>query len=557
MAFDGITAAAVAYELDLRLSGSRIEKIYQPNNDELVFIMHTPNGKCKLYMSSSGHHARIHISDQEFTNPQNPSAFCMLMRKHIQNGRVTGINQVGSERIIEIQIETADELGYSVTKKLVIEIMGKHSNITLVDTSTMKIVDSIKRVSIDQSRLRQLLPGLLYSYPPPQDKIPFREVTYDDTLKMNGKKILDCIGGLSPVMCDEILKDGYDKLYDNLSDMRNKIADGDFAPCMYFKEDDTPMEFSPFPISSYDAALTKKNFDTISEAIESYYEGRESSNRIKQQGHDLKKATEQKLKKLYLKKQKLSEELLKAENSEQLRLFGELLTANLHLCKTGDTSVDVINYYDGNTVSIPLDRRFSPSKNAQNYFKKYGKAKTAVKEKSIQIEENDKDISYLESVLVYIENAQGEDTIESIRNELIDEGYLRKKKNRQMPKKQKIKPYEYISSEGFRILAGRNNTENDMLTLKMAGKSDLWLHTKDIPGSHIIVFLEGKQADEKTIYEAASIAAYHSKARQSAQVPVDYVPVRYVKKPNGAKPGMVIFTNNRTVYVTPKVPEGK
>lgn len=555
MAFDGITTAAVAMELDRLLSGSKIEKVYQPEAEELILNLHTRTGKMKLYISASSHNSRIHIYTEEFINPQNPSSFCMLMRKHIQSGRITSVRQVGSERIIEISIETLDELGYSVSKKLIAEIMGKHSNITLVDAQTMKIIDSIKRVSIDQSRFRQLLPGLTYSYPPLQDKIPFRDVTREDTISMKGRRLLDCIGGLSPVMCDEILKDGYDKVYDNLEDIRSRIDAGVFYPCIYLREDKSPMDFSVTPVSAYECTLEKVTYDSVSEAVQNYYSGRDSSNRVKQKSHDLKRAAEQKLKKLYLKKQKLSEELLKAENSEELRLYGELLTANLHLAKSGASSVTVTNYYDGNEITIPLDRRYPPSKNAQNYFKRYGKSKTAIREKTVQIEENNRDIEYLESVLSLIENADSLDSVEALRNELTEEGYLRRKKTHQIQKKQKIRPIEYRSSEGFRILVGRSNTENDYLTLKMAGRNDLWLHTKDIPGSHVIVFLEGKEADESTIYEAAKIAAYHSKARNSEQVPVDYVPVKYVKKPGKSKPGMVIFTGNRTVYVKPEIPE--
>lgn len=555
MAFDGITTAAVAMELDRLLSGSKIEKVYQPEAEELILVLHTRTGRMKLYISASSHNARIHIYTEEFVNPQNPSSFCMLMRKHIQSGRITSVRQVGSERIIEISIETLDELGYGVSRKLIAEIMGKHSNITLVDAQTMKIIDSIKRVSIDQSRFRQLLPGLTYSYPPDQNKIPFREVTREDTMSMSGRRLLDCIGGLSPVMCDEIQKDGYDRVFDNLDAIRSRIDAGVFYPCIYFREDKSPMDFSVTPISAYEITLEKVIYDSVSEAVQNFYAGRDSSNRVKQKSHDLKRAAEQKLKKLYLKKQKLSEELLKAENSEELRLYGELLTANLHLAQPGASSVTVTNYYDGNKIVIPLDRRYSPSKNAQNYFKRYGKSKTAVREKTVQIEENDRDIEYLESVLSLIENADSLDSVEALRNELTEEGYMRRKKSHQIQKKQKVRPIEYRSSEGFRILVGRSNTENDYLTLKMAGRNDLWLHTKDIPGSHVIVFLEGREADEATIYEAAKIAAYHSKARNSEQVPVDYVPVKYVKKPGKSKPGMVIFTNNKTVYVKPQIPE--
>ena len=550
MAFDGVMTAAVVYELNHILQGGKIEKVYQPEAEELVFNIHSKSGKLKLYISSSGNHAGIYISSESFSNPASPSAFCMLLRKHLQSGRITDIRQVGSERIVEIYIETMDELGFNVNKKLVVEIMGKHSNISLVDEGSGKIIDSIKRISIDTSRVRQLLPGMIYQYPPLQDKIPFKEVTPEAATGFEGKRLIDCIGGISSAISGEL--EG--NTFEALSAIIQRLASGDFSPCVYLKEDNSPMEFSAFPLKAYENNLDKVTFNTVSEAIEYYYSHRASSNRIKQKGNDLLKAVEQKLKKLYLKKQRLSEDLLKAENSEDLRLYGELLTANLHKCKTGDSSVTVDNYYDGTTVTIPLDIKYSPSKNAQMYFKKYGKSKTAIKEKALQIEENNKDIQYLESVLSYIENAESADTIEALRTELTAEGYLKRRKNNPVQKKQKASPIEYISSKGFRILVGRNNTENDTLTLKIAGKTDLWLHTKDIPGSHVIVFTEGKEADEKTIFEAAAIAAYHSKARNSEQVPVDYVPVKYVKKPSGAKPGMVIFTNNRTVYVKPQIP---
>ena len=262
---------------------------------------------------------------------------------------------------------------------------------------------------------------------------------------------------------------------------------------------------------------------------------------------------------MYLKKKRLSEDILKAENSEDLRLFGELLTANIHLVKPGMKSVDVINYYDGSTVTIPLDVKQSPAKNAQHYFKKYGKAKTAVKEKQIQLEENENEINYLESVLTFLENTDDVNEIESIRSELVETGYVRRRKQQGGFKEKKYKPapHRYTLSNGMTVLVGKNNKENDYLTLKTAGSRDLWLHTKDIPGSHVIVQSCGQELDEKAIFEAAAIAAYHSKARTSENVPVDYVPVKYVKKPAGAKPGMVIFTNNRTVWVNPALPSDK
>ena len=551
MAFDGITVHALTYELKNILSGGRINKIAQTEKDELILTIKGSTGQNRLLICANPSLPHVYITSLNNPAPLTAPGCCMLLSKHINNGRIVDITQPGLERIIDFKIEHLDEMGDLCTKHLVVELMGKHSNISLVDEGTGKIIDSIKRISIDTSRVRQLLPGMIYQYPPLQDKIPFKEVTAEDISSFESRRLLDCIGGISPSIADEL--EG--NISENLEAIRQRLATGDFSPCVYLKEDGSPMEFSAFPLRAYENHLNKVDFNTVSEAVEYYYSHRASSNRIKQKGTDLLKAVEQKLKKLYLKKQRLSEDLLKAENSEDLRLYGELLTANLHKCKTGDRSVTVDNYYDGTTVTIPLDIKYSPSKNAQIYFKKYGKSKTAVKEKALQIEENDRDIQYLESVLSYIENADSADTIEALRTELTAEGYLKRRKNNPVQKKQKTSPVEYVSSEGFRILVGRNNTENDTLTLKMAGKTDLWLHTKDIPGSHVIVFTEGKEPDKKTIFEAAAIAAYHSKARNSEQVPVDYVPVKYVKKPSGAKPGMVIFTNNRTVYVKPAIPD--
>ncbi len=290
--------------------------------------------------------------------------------------------------------------------------------------------------------------------------------------------------------------------------------------------------------------------------MEFYFGKKASSNQGRQKSHDLIKSVNAQLDKMYLKKKRLSEDLLRAENSEDLRLFGELLTANIHLVSPGAKSVEVTNYYDGSRVTIPLDVKLSPSKNAQRYFKKYGKAKTAIKEKQIQLAENDDEINYLESVLSFLENTEDVGEIESLRAELVETGYVRRRKQSGGFKEKKTKPapYRYTLSNGMGVLVGRNNKENDYLTFKLAGNRDLWLHTKDIPGSHVIVQSAGAELDEASIWEAAAIAAYHSKARTSENVPVDYVPVKFVKKPSGAKPGMVIFTNNRTVYVNPKIP---
>lgn len=554
MAFDGIITCAMVKELQDKIQLGKIEKVYQPENDELVFHIHTRTGNVKLFASVGSAHARLHFIEENPQNPPVPLAFCMLLRKHLQGGRIVEIAQKDSERIIEISLETLNELGFTVSKKLIFEIMGKHSNIILVDMTTGKIIDSIKRVSIDVNRVRQLLPGKEYEYPPAQDKIPFKAVTADQlgAADASSKAILSQVGGISPAIASELA--GKEDRFTFLQGILGSIADSTFVPRIYLDEKDAPQEFHIVDLSEYEGAAKRLDFQTLSQCLAYYFDHKASSNRARQKSHDLVKSVTATLDKLYLKKQRLSEDLLKAENSEDLRLYGELLTANMHLIKTGDKSVEVINYYDNSTVRIPLDERHTPAKNAQQYFKRYGKAKTAVKEKQIQLEEVDDDIKYLESVLTYLNNTDSVEEIEALRSELIETGYIRRRKTAIKEKKYKPMPHRYETSSGFTVLVGRNNKENDILTLKTAAKTDIWLHTKDIPGSHVIVQTAGKELSEEEIFEAAAIAAYHSKGRTSENVPVDYVQVKYVKKPAGSKPGMVIFTNNKTVWVNPGLP---
>ena len=559
MAFDGIVTRAIVRELNEKIYMGKIEKVYQPESDELVFNIHTKTGNCRLFASAGSAHARVHFIEENPVNPPAPLAFCMLLRKHLQGGRIIGIEQKGSERIIEISVETLNELGFTVSKKLIFEIMGKHSNIILTDISTGKIIDSIKRVSFDVNRVRQILPGMIYQYPPEQDKIPFGQVTGQqlDALPADGKTILRSVGGISPAFAEELAGHVSDRST-YFFGVKNEIEGGVLGKAfVYLDEKDNPVDFYPVPLKDLEESCRTAEFDSLSKALEFYFGKKESSNQGRQKSHDLIKSVGAALDKMYLKKKRLSEDILKAENSEDLRLYGELLTANIHLVKPGMKSVDVVNYYDGSTVTIPLDVKQSPAKNAQQYFKKYGKAKTAVKEKQIQLEENENEIRYLESVLSFLENTDDVNEIESIRNELVETGYVRRRRQQGGFKEKKYKPapHRYILSNGMTVLVGRNNKENDYLTLKMASNRDLWLHTKDIPGSHVIVQSGGQELDEEAIFQAAAIAAYHSKARTSENVPVDYVPVKYVKKPAGAKPGMVIFTNNRTVWVNPALPE--
>ncbi len=558
MAFDGIITYGITRELAAKLTLGKIEKVYQPGSEELMLQIHTREGNVRLFVSCNSQSARLCLTDNKYQNPQQPPTFCMLLRKHLQGGRITDIRQYKSERIIEIDIEAQNELGFTVCKRLIIEIMGKHSNIVLIDIETGKIIDSIKRISIDVNRYRQLLPGIIYQYPPAQDKTPFKEVPEDAALPEEAKLLATAVGGISPAIARELLH-GPMAAASRLREIISEVESGSAAGRVYVDDKGTPREFHLTDLHEYEG-LEEIRFESISQAVEFYFFNRESSNMFKQKAMPLARTVQAALDKARLKKKKLGEDLLAAEDSDKYRLYGELLTANIHLIKPGSKSATVVNYYDGQPITIPLDEKLAPSKNAQRYFKKYSKARTAIHEKQTQLEENEQDILYLESVLHAVNSAGTEDELDIIKEELQETGYVRfRKKNGYPRKKSKPSPIHYTLSDGTDVYVGRNNNENDWLTMRFAYKTDVWMHTKDIPGSHLILKMDNGRTVEdlsaEIIYEAAAIAAYHSKASDSANVPVDYVPVRYVKKPNGAKPGMVIFTHNMTVYIDPALPK--
>ncbi|MDD2483875.1 MAG: NFACT RNA binding domain-containing protein [Eubacteriales bacterium] len=574
MAYDGFVTAAVVKQLQNTIIGGRIDKIYQPEKEELLLLIHGNGTKIRLLLSANGGNARVHLTENEYSNPENPSAFCMLLRKHFQGGKIAEVQQVGSERIIAISVEHLNEMGFPVQKTLFTEIMGKHSNIIAVDQETGKIIDSIKRISPDISRVRQLLPGLPYLAPPDQGKRSFYDVdeAYLATLLSNmadleaGKALLNGVTGLSPAISSEIcyLAKGTTSLTLDSASLFSalsgfvKALDQPKESIIYEDSNGIPVDFHVFPLHALEGSPSQKLFPGACEAVDYFFSHRDSANRVRQKSSDLVKTVNAALDKLLLKKQRLCEDLLRAEDADIFRLYGELLTTALHQIDAGAEKANVLNYYDGKVLEIPLDSKISGAKNAQRYYKKYGKAKTAIKEKNIQLEEVSESIEYLESVLSFAENASSLEEMMLIRDELSENGFLRKRKDKYQPSsKTKIKPCTLLTSDGFKILVGRNNKENDRLTFKTADKRDLWFHTKDIPGSHVILVTEGSEASGQAILEAASAAAYYSKARSSENVPVDYVKIRHVKKPTGAKPGKVIFTDNRTVYVTPQLPSGE
>ncbi|MBR2540007.1 MAG: NFACT family protein [Mogibacterium sp.] len=571
MAYDGIITYAITRELAGRITLGKIEKVYQPGPEELLLHIHTRSGNVRLFISCNSQSARVCLTGGTYTNPDQPPTFCMLLRKHIQAGRITDVRQKDSERIIEIDIEAQNELGFSVSRRLIVEIMAKHSNIVLIDIESGKIIDAIKRISIDVNRYRQLLPGFIYQYPPEQDKIPFREVTADTSLPGDDRQLMSRIGGISPAISREMAAS--DDPAARLVEIISSIDSGTAVPRVYIDETSRslqpsgdiggiPREFHVTDLAEYDG-LTRMDFGSVSECVEFFFSNRETSNMVRQKSMPLLKTVQAAHSKALLKKKKLSEDLLSAENSDKYRLYGELLTANIHMIRPGARTARVTNYYDGNLIDIPLDEKINASANAQRYFKKYSKARTAIHEKQAQLEDNEKDIQYLESVIQNIEAADSVPLLESIRDELESAGYVRRraKASQRKRKNARPEPHRYTLSDGTLVLVGRNNIENDYLTTKFASKTDVWMHTKDIPGSHVILQMkDGRTVNDlpaEIIYEAAAIAAYHSKAGTGSNVPVDFVPVRYVKKPAGSKPGMVIFTHNRTVYVDPALPDSK
>ncbi len=557
MSFDGTVTRAMARELRDNLKHGKIEKIYQPQPEQLLFHVHTRSGRRRFFISVSGNHSAAYLVDEAPENPDRPPPFCMVLRKHLSAARITDIFQHGDERILEVLLETVDELGFNVNRKLIIEIMGKHSNVLLVDMQTKKIIDSIKHISIDVNRARQILPGKFYEYPPSQNKIPFTEVTEERFQSLiegqlqPERSLLNGIQGISPSLAYTLASGAT-----TLPFLTDCIDSGRITPLVYLDKDNRPADFHITELTAYeeDEKYSRISFDTVSEAAAYYFTNRESSNTIRQKSNDLARVVIGHIDKLKLKIQRLNEDLQKAENADKYRLYGELLTANLHLIKPGMNQIKITSYYDGNDMVIPLDPRYSPARNAQNYYKKYGKYKTAIREKQIQLDETYADINYLESIITFIERAASIEEINLLRSELVESGFIRfrradKKAVQKGSKKEKHAPHSYTLKSGKKVLVGRNNKENDWLTFKKASPNDIWLHTKDIPGSHVILFTDGTEPTEEDLFEAAGIAAHHSKASASQNVPVDYVKVRHVKKPSGAKPGFVIFTKNRTLYV--------
>lgn len=575
MSFDGFVTRCVTDELRSKLLNGKIDKVYQPEKDEIILSVRTRSGNYKLLLSASASNPRIHLTEVQRENPMTPPMLCMLMRKHLAGAVIIDIKQNGFDRVVRIDAETRNELGDLCTRSVIIEIMGRHSNIILVDDSG-RIMDSAKHIDFTVSAVRQVLPGMTYELPPAQDKTAADSLKATELMEalaaqpedtLMDKFLLSEIMGMSPLLAREIVYrfSGNTKMMKcevdcaafvvHTVDFLKNICGGIYEPSLVIEPSEKkPVAFSCVRLSQYEGAYKIEEYDSISEVIDSFFEIRSRREHMNRRSAALLKLIHNNIERCQKKIVMHKEHIRSAQDRDKYKMYGDLLTANLYRIKYGDKSVRVQNYYSesGEKIEIPLKADISPSQNAQRFYKRYNKAKTTEKFASEQLEIAENEKYYLESVADALENADTPVELDEIRQELMTEGYIAKQNNAKKKQQKKSEPIKIISVDGYEILIGRNNRQNDELTLKSAYSTDLWFHTKEIPGSHTIIRTRGTgEAPETTMMQAAKLAAYYSKARNSSKVPVDYTLIKNVKKPNGAKPGMVIYDRYNTVYVTP------
>ena len=572
MPLDAICLRAVLHELRPQLIGARIDKVQQPARDQIVLLL---RGNLRLLINAGPNQPRVQLTEVLRENPAEPPMLCMLLRKHLVGGRITEIEQSGLERIVTFTVRSVNELGESGTKKLVLEAMGRRSNLLLLDEDD-RILDCMRRVEFEVSGARALLPGLYYQLPTPLDKLSLLtdpEGAVELARRGGGagetveRFLLDRYLGVSPLIARELAlrafgaadarfcdrADGCERLAAEMERLAETVRENRFTPTMLSREG-KPVDFTYCPITQYGAETVQTTFPTFSALLDAFYTERDRQEAAQRRGRELTRTVTSAHDRVVRKLGMLEKEYAASQDRDTLRLYGDLITANLYRMERGAARLTAQNYYDPDCadVDIPLDVRLSPQENAAKYFKKYTKAKTAEKYLTEQLEKGRAELMYLESVQQELALAESEQDFNDIRAELADGGYLRRGGNGKKAAFQRpSKPREFRSSAGLRILVGRNNRQNDRLTAKDAEKWDLWLHTQKIHGSHVILCTGGVEPDEQSLLEAASLAAYFSQAQDSTKVPVDYTPVKFVKKPAGAKPGMVVYTTCNTLLADP------
>ncbi|MCQ2472094.1 MAG: NFACT family protein [Clostridia bacterium] len=573
MALDGIFLKSIKDEISPLIIGARVEKIHQPSREELVLHLRSRQGAYKLFLSVRVNSPRVHLTEKAPENPATPPMFCMLMRKKLTNSLLVAIRQPSLERVLYFDFEAVNDIGDKVLLTLSIEIMAKHSNIMLTDENG-RIVDAIKRIDFSRSEVRQILPGFPYTPPPAQDKLDLITAETAGIIekiesfqnKSVSSAILNSCQGISPLICREIAFNCGGDIYvcdmntkftnaltEEIEKIKSIIANGSGIPCCIKDETGKPCDFAFMEISQYGNMRTCQQKESFSKLLDEFYSEKDTVERTRQKGRDLVKflhnAIERTAKKLNLQRA----EIEKCADREQLRISAELINANLYQLQKGSLYYDLANYYDNNNIlRVKADPALSPAANAQRYFKLYRKAKTAEQMLTELIIKGEDDLQYLESVADALDRSTTQAEIDEIKAELVLSGFMKAKGGTKKKSLRASEPFRYETSDGFTVLVGRNNLQNDKLTFKTAHKNDMWLHTQKIHGSHVIILSENREISDDAIVEAAEIAAFHSKASEAKLVPVDYTPVKNIKKPQGAPPGKVIYHVYYSVNVSPE-----
>lgn len=576
MALDGIFLHLLSEELKEVLIGSKVDKIHQTQKTELVFTLRTRNGAYRLLMSASGNAPRLHLTTQQIENPPKPPMLCMLLRKHLGGATLLDIQQEGLDRILKLVFSSVNELGDRVTRTLVIEIMAQYSNIILLDENDV-IIDAVKRVDNTKSSVREVLPSLRYELPPSQNKLDITRNSAEEiidaitskNIKLNNA-ILSSMEGMSPVLCREIAfrTAGIDAVADELTEnqkiklafeleiLKNTVLNRTLSPNAVADTDGKLLDFSFIPITQYGTVAQYLSYESLSETLERFYFERERLARTKSKAEDLFKNINNLIERLSKKISNQMAELEECKDREEKKIFAELINANLYRLGKGSTVYELENYYDDyKTVAIPVKPELTPTENAQRYYKEYRKLRTAEEMLTKLIAEGREELVYLRTVLDELSRAETEREISEIRQELSDGGFVKQKNQGKIKRSQPMPPLEFNAPDGFKVYVGRNNIQNDKLSLKTAMKSDLWFHIQKSPGSHVILSLDGREPTEKAMEYAAKVAAYYSSGREAGAVEVDYTEVRNLKKPVGAKPGFVIYHVYNSVLVKPEIPE--
>ena len=573
MPMDGLTVGFIARELDRTLAGGRVDRITQPERDAVVMVIRAGNENHRLLLCASPNNARCHLTDSSFSNPLEPPALCMLMRKQLMGARVTEVRQEAGDRIVRVDLDAVNEMGDHVLRRLVLEIMGRHSNLMLLDENG-RILEAARHVNAEMSRVRQIQPGMIYQAPPGQNKLnpeTLRGAELLERLQARdggnfSRALAEEISGLSRVSAEEIATrvraagetwpEDLEGTCERLEDFFRRLP-GMAAPCVLRGENGDAEDVFPFPYLSRDTGR-EEPCKTLSRALDLYYSTRDAKDRMNQKSAAMIRTLKGQADRCTRKLAMQEEELASAEKMDEYRRMGEAIQGNLYQLKKGMTEAVLPNWNDpeGGTITVPLDIRLTPIQNAQKYFKKYQKARSARETAAIQRDKTQEELEYLENMLMDAENCTAESELEEIRRELIRTGYMKRVTNRRQQRQlPESKPWRYVSADGIEIVVGKNSIQNDRLTLG-AGGNETWLHAKDMPGSHVIIRTEGEVPLE-TLRQAALLAAWFSKGKNSSTVPVDYTLRKYVKKPSGAAPGKVIYTHQKTVYVTPEETEIK